>query len=197
MTEFALRLLEQFGYLGVVFLMALENIIPPIPSELIMGLGGIAVAQGRMDFTLLIVAGTVGSTLGNWVWYGIGRGYGVDRLRPIVDRWGRWLTMRWSDVERLDRFFERHGHWLVFVFRFAPVMRTMISLPAGLARMSQLKFLAWTAAGTTIWNIFLAGAGWWLGTRFREAEAWIGPAALVLGVLLLGWYGWRVATWKR
>lgn len=196
MTDLILRLISQSGYIGIALLMALENIIPPIPSELIMGFGGIAAAHGRFDFWALVAAGTIGSTAGNYAWYALGRRFGYQRLEPFVRRWGRWLTMEWEDIERINAFFRRHGQWVVFVVRFLPAFRTMISLPAGLTAMPRWRFLLATAAGTTIWNIFLAGAGFLLGTRFREAEAWTGPAAIGVTVLVVIYYLYRVATWK-
>lgn len=196
MTDWFLRTLEQWGYLGIFFWMALENIIPPIPSEVIMGFAGIAVAHGKLDFTGVMIAGTLGSTVGNYFWYWVGRYIPLDRLRPFVERNARWLTVEWSDVERIDRFFFRHGQWLVFVLRFAPFGRSMISLPAGISNMPRWKFIVWTLAGTTIWNLFLTGAGYWLGANFRTAEEWTGPAAAVLIGAILIWYVWRVATWR-
>ncbi|MBW8755845.1 MAG: DedA family protein, partial [Sphingomonadales bacterium] len=112
MTEWILKLIEWGGYSGIALLMFLENVFPPIPSEVIMGLGGIAMARGTMDFWPLLFAGTAGSTLGNYVWFLIGDRYGYQRLRPLVDRWGRWLTMEWEDVERASRFFRSHGQWI-------------------------------------------------------------------------------------
>ena len=123
------------GYGGVALLMALENIVPPIPSEVIMGLGGMGVARGDFDLTALLIAGTVGSVVGNYAWFEVGRRIGHERLRPFVDRWGRWLTLNWSEVERVVAFFNRHGGPIVFAARFMPFFRTMISLPAGMARM--------------------------------------------------------------
>jgi membrane protein DedA with SNARE-associated domain len=196
MTDLILRIIEGGGYLGIALLMALENIFPPIPSEAIMGMGGIAVAHGRMNFALLVAAGTAGSTAGNYAWYWVGRRFGLARLRPIVERHGRWLTLRWADVERLDAFFARHGEWIVFAARFSPAFRTIISLPAGLVAMPTARFLVWTAAGTTVWNVFLGGAGWWLGTRFGAAEKWTGPAALaIVGAVVVVWL-YRVVTWR-
>jgi membrane protein DedA with SNARE-associated domain len=196
MTQWFLDTIEAWGYFGIFFWMALENIIPPIPSEVIMGFAGIAVAHGKMDFIAVIVAGTVGSTGGNYFWYWVGRKFGLARLRPFVERNGRWLTIDWSDVERIDRFFKRHGQWLVFALRFAPFGRTMVSLPAGLCHMPRWKFLIWTVAGVTIWNVFLTGAGYWLGENFRSAERWTGPLATVLIVGVAVGYVWRVITWK-
>src|SRR3546814_10821000 len=107
------------------------NVFPPIPSEVIMALGGIAAAQGRFDFWTLIAVAVVGTTLGNWVWYGIGRWIGYRRLKPFIDRHGRWLTLDWREVERLHEGFLRFGPGIVFAARFMPVARTMVSLPAG------------------------------------------------------------------
>ena len=196
MTQWFLETLEHWGYLGIFLWMALENIIPPIPSEVIMGFAGIAVAHGKLDFAGVMIAGTLGSTLGNYFWYWIGRYVPLQRLRPFVERNGRWLTVEWDDVERIDRFFFRHGQWLIFVMRFMPFGRSIISLPAGVSNMPQWKFIVWTLAGTAIWNLFLTGAGYWLGANFREAERWTGPAAAVLLAAITVFYLWRVITWK-
>lgn len=196
MTEFVLTIVRQGGYAGIFLLMAIENVFPPIPSELIMGLGGIAVARGDMAFVPLVVVGTAGTTLGNWFWYLVGRKLGVARLKPLVDRHGRWLTADWEDVEKLHRFFLRHGHWLVFVLRFMPTFRTMISLPAGMVAMPQGKFLIWTFAGSAIWNVILGGAGYILGSRFSELERYIGPIAVATVIGMILFYLYRVITWK-
>lgn len=196
MNDWIIHLIEGGGYWGIAFLMVIENVIPPIPSEVIMGLGGIAVARGRMEFAPLMLAGTVGSTLGNYVWYLLGRELGYQRLRPFVDRFGRWLTADWHDVERLARFFRRHGQWVVFALRFAPIMRTMISLPAGLARMGHARFLLFTFAGAAVWNAVLLGAGYYLGHNFGELDRFIGPfATATLGVAAIA-YLWRIVRWK-
>jgi membrane protein DedA with SNARE-associated domain len=196
MTEWILQLIEQGGYWGIAFLMFIENVFPPIPSEVIMGLGGIATARGTMDFWPLLFAGTVGSTLGNYVWFLVGDRLGYQRLQPIVDRWGRWLTLEWEDIERASRFFRRHGQWIVFVMRFSPFLRTMISLPAGLAHMNHVKFLVFTFAGAAVWNTALIHGGHWLSGYFAEAQGWLNAIIVVSIVLALGAYAWRVATWK-
>ena len=196
MTQWFLDGLEQWGYAAIFLWMALENIIPPIPSEVIMGFAGIAVAHGKLTFTGVMIAGTLGSTAGNYFWYWIGRNVPLQKLKPFVDRNGRWLTVDWSDVERIDNFFFRHGQWLVFVLRFAPFGRSIVSLPAGISNMPRWKFIVWTLAGTTIWNAFLTGAGWYLGANFREAEAWTGPAAVAICAAIAAWYVWRVVSWR-
>jgi membrane protein DedA with SNARE-associated domain len=129
-------------------------------------------------------------------WYGIGRWIGVARLKPFVDRHGRWLTLRWEDVEGLNRFFRRHGLWVVFVFRFLPTFRTMISLPAGMARMGLPRFLLATFFGSAIWNAVLAYAGLLLGSQFEQLQDYVGPVAIGFSVVALAYYLWRVVTWK-
>ncbi len=197
MNDWITYLIEGGGYWGIAFLMVIENVFPPIPSEVIMGLGGIAVARGRMDFWPLMLAATAGSTLGNYVWYLIGRSMGYERLRPFVNRFGRWLTMEWEDVEAVVAFFQRHGQWVVFAVRFAPVMRTMISLPAGLTRMGHGRFLLFTFAGAAIWNAVLVGAGYYLRRNFGEIEKYTGPFATGTLALVGVVYLWRVITWKK
>ncbi len=196
MDEWVISLIEGGGYWGILLLMALENIVPPIPSELIMGVAGIAMAHGRMDFAPVLLAGTLGSTLGNYVLFLMADCLGYERLKPFVDRWGRWLTMEWRDIERAGQFFRRHGRWVVFVMRFMPMFRSIVSVPAGLAHMRHLTFLIYTAAGAAIWNTILIMAGSWLGRRFSEAETWIGWATVVFAVIAAVWYFWRVFTWQ-
>lgn len=196
MNEWIIGLIEQGGYWGIFALMVIENVFPPIPSELIMGMGGVAVARGTMQFWPLLLVGTVGSTLGNYAWFLVGDRLGYRRLRPLVERWGRWLTLEWHDVERATRFFRVYGQWIVFALRFSPFLRTMISLPAGLAHMRHWKFLAFTFAGAAVWNVALIGGGQLLAQYLAESQEvmdWIigGTVALVLAGYL-----WRVLTWK-
>lgn len=196
MTDFILNLIARGGYFGIFLLMALENIIPPIPSEVIMGLGGMAVARGEMAIVPLVLIGTAGTTAGNCFWYVLGRCVGYERFRPLVARHGRWLTLEWRDVEALHRFFVMRGGWVIFVFRFLPTFRTVISLPAGMTRMPVWKFLVWTYAGSLIWNGVLAGAGVVLGSRFEELQRFVGPFALATILVAVAFYLWRVATWR-
>ena len=196
MTEFILNLIAWGGYIGIFILMVLENVFPPVPSEVIMGFGGMAVARGDMAMIPLLVIGTVGTTVGNVFWYAVGRWIGYERLKPFVDRHGRWLTLHWEDVEKLHRFFVRYGLWVVFVFRFLPTFRTMISLPAGMAKMGLPRFLVATFLGSAIWNAVLAYAGLLLGSQFGELQDYVGPVALGTTVALVIGYLYRVATWN-
>ena len=196
MTEFILNLIAWGGYAGIFVLMVLENVFPPIPSEVIMGLGGIAVARGDMSFGPLLFWGTLGTTLGNYFWYWIGWRLGYQRFRPFVEKYGRWLTLDWHEVEALHRFFVSHGHWVIFTFRFLPTGRTLISLPAGITCTPHLKFIVWTMAGSLIWNSVLAGAGVFLGRNFEELQTYVGPLALATTGIMIAWYLYRVATWR-
>ena len=108
----------------------------------------------------------------------------------------RWLTLEWQDVEAMIAFFQRHGRWVIFVLRFSPLMRTMISLPAGLAHMGRVQFLIYTMAGTTIWNIILIGAGYYLGNNFTEVEKYTGPVTVATIAVIVAAYVWRVIRWQ-
>ncbi|MBQ1498523.1 MAG: DedA family protein [Sphingomonas sp.] len=186
----------SWGYWGIFWLMVLENVIPPIPSEAIMSVAGIAVARGKMSLPLVLFAGTAGTVLGNLFWWEIGRRLGYKRLRPLVDRWGRWLTLDWHEIEKLKTYFDKWGGPTVLIFRFMPVGRTVISIPAGLMHMPFWRFVGYTAVGSAIWNVILLGGGYALGATIEDIEDWVGPTiiAIVAGIALL--YVWRILTWK-
>src|SRR5687768_15200541 len=135
MHDFIIEAIAHGGYLGILLLMAIENVFPPIPSEVIMGIGGLLVGRGEMEFWPLLIAGTIGSTAGNYVWCWIGDSWGYRRLAPFIERHGRWLTLDWQHIEKGTQFFRSHGQWIVFFLRFSPFLRTIISLPAGLSHM--------------------------------------------------------------
>lgn len=197
MDAWIIDLIARGGYWGIAALMALENIFPPIPSEVIMGVGGIAMARGRMEFWPLLLAGTIGSTAGNYVWFMVGDRLGFERLRPLIERWGRWLTLDWDHLIAATAFFQRHGQWVVFAMRFSPFLRTMISLPAGLAHMSRWKFLLFTFAGAAVWNALLILGGSWFARYLKDMQHVIGPALLIMLVAIVAAYAWRVITWPK
>ena len=195
MSDWIIQLIAQGGYWGIAALMFIENVFPPIPSEVIMGAGGIAVARGSMSFWPLLIAGTVGSTLGNYIWFLVGDRLGYQRLEPFVRHYGRWLTMRWRDVENATGFFQRHGQWVVFAMRFSPFLRTMISLPAGLAHMKHWKFLSFTFAGAAVWNTLLIFGGQFLARYTAALHQYVGPAIAAIIVLAVAVWLWRVSRW--
>lgn len=196
MNEFILSLVAKGGYWGVALLMALENVFPPIPSELIMGLAGIEAGKGHMNLWAVLLAGTIGSVAGNYVWYWVGRKVGLERLDHFVDRWGRWLTLDRHEVEKFNRLFHRHGASTIFFARMVPTIRTLISLPAGIFRMSRTKFLVWTFAGAGLWNVLFAGVGFQLGARVEEIDAWTGPISTGVIIVILVVYVIRVIVWR-
>lgn len=197
MADWIIHLIEQGGYWGIALLMFIENVFPPIPSELIMGAGGVAMARGTMEFWPLLVAGTVGTTFGNYVWFVAADRLGYRRLEPLVRRWGRWLTMRWSDVEAATRFFQSHGQWLVFGLRFSPFLRTVISIPAGLSHMSHWRFLVFTFAGAAIWNSLLILGGHWLSRFLDELSPLVGLTIAAMMLAAVAIWLWRVANWRE
>jgi len=196
MDELIIDTIAWGGYLGIALLMALENVLPPVPSEVIMAIGGVLVARGTMEFWPLLAAGTVGATAGNYFWFWLGDKWGYRRLGPFIERWGRWLTVDWEDIERAGRFFRRHGQWVVFVFRFSPFLRTIISLPAGLAHMNIWRFLAFTFAGSAVWNTVLILGGQWLARYLERSQDVMGWVIVGLVALAVAGYAWRLATWK-
>jgi len=141
MAEWITNTMTSLGYWGIGLLMFLENLFPPIPSELIMPLAGFTVAQGQMNFFLAVLAGTIGTVLGALPWYYIGHVFGRQRLTAWADRYGRWLTVTGKDIDRADRWFDRHGVKAVLLGRLIPGVRTLISLPAGISGMSLPLFL--------------------------------------------------------
>ena len=183
MHEFIIDTIARGGYWGIALVMALENIFPPVPSEVIMGIGGVLVARGAMEFWPLLIAGTLGSTAGNYAWFWIG------------DRWGRWLTLDWEHIEQATRFFQSHGQWVVFFLRFSPFLRTIISLPAGLAHMNVWRFLIFTFLGAGIWNVILILAGKWLAEWLDDRQDVIGWVIAGFIAVAVAGYVWRLLTW--
>lgn len=188
---------EQTGYLGVALLMLAENIFPPIPSEMIMPLAGFTAARGDLNIFLMVIAGSIGSLLGALAWYYVGRWMGSDRLKRWAGRHGRWMTLHPDDVDKAIDWFQRHGGGTVLVGRLIPTVRTLISVPAGIARMPLLPFLVYSGLGTVLWTTFLAGAGYLLQSQYQSIANWVNPVAnAVFGLIVLA-YLYRVVTFGR
>ena len=196
MSDWVVRLIEQSGYLGVGFLMFLETIFPPIPSEVIMPVAGVAAAGGRMHYGLVVLSGTAGAMLGNVVWYLAARALGVDRLKPFIERHGRWLTLNWKDIEQAEVWFRRNGVFFVFLGRLLPTVRSLVSVPAGLLKMRFRSFLFASTLGTLGWTALLAGAGYKLRENFAEVDQYLGPVSNAVIVVLVGAYLWRLLTFR-
>ncbi|MXQ10634.1 DedA family protein [Microvirga makkahensis] len=184
------------GYSGIFLLMLAENVVPPIPSELIMPLAGFTAARGQLGLAIVILAGTAGSLTGAVFWYYIGKWLGLKRLKHLAARHGRWVTLSPADVERADEWFTRHGAGAVFFGRLIPTVRTLISVPAGIAGMPLPSFLAWSALGTGLWTALLAGAGYLLQSQYELVSDYLNPISTAVVVLIIGWYLYRVATFR-
>ncbi|MGZ8369387.1 MAG: DedA family protein [Rhodoplanes sp.] len=197
MSDWIVRLIEQSGYLGVAFLMFLETVFPPIPSEVIMSIAGVAAGQGKLSLGWVIAAGTTGAMLGNILWYLAARALGIVRLKPIIHRWGRWITMSWAEVQRAERWFAAHGAFFVFLGRMLPTVRSLVSIPAGLLKMRFRTFLIASTIGTAGWTAMLAFAGFKLGERYADIDALLGPASNAILVVLAGGYLYRVWTHRN
>ena len=197
MTEWVTSMMEEGGYLLVAALMFLENLFPPIPSEVVMPLAGYTAQRGELDIFLVTLSGSLGSLAGACFWYAVGRWLGRERLKRFAERHGRWLTLSPQEVDTADRWFDRHGGKAVFFGRLVPGVRTLISVPAGISDMTFRRFLLYTTAGTAVWTALLAAGGWFLGSNYRQLAAWMSPVSnVVVGGILL-WYLYRVATFGR
>lgn len=197
MFDWIAGLIDAIGPLGVALLMLLENVFPPIPSELIMPLAGFVAAQGKMGLVAAIIAGTLGSLAGATLWYWVGRAIGAERLRRWAEKHGRWLTLSPEDVDRANDWFHRHGAGAVLFGRLVPTVRTLISVPAGLARMPLPTFLLWSGLGSLAWTSLLAVAGYLLQARYQQVEHWINPLSTAVVLTIIAIYLWRVVTWNR
>ena len=186
MSDWIKSTMEQFSYAGIIFLMILENVFPPIPSELIMPLAGFISTQGQLALPWVIVAGTAGSVLGALPLYYLGRRVGEDRLRRWAETRGHWIGLSPEDLDKSKRWFERHGGKTVLLCRVIPGVRSLISIPAGFAKMNVGVFLLYTTVGSAIWSGLLAAAGRALGSNYEKVEHIIGPisTAIVIGIVL-------------
>ena len=168
------------GYGLITAGMFLENLFPPIPAELIMPLGGFLAHKGQLQIGLVILSGLLGTVLGAWFWYGIGRCINEERLEHLIGRHGRWLGVTPQSLRQSRRWFNRHGAAVVFWGRLVPGVRTFISVPAGIELMPQPPFLAWTTAGSSILVVILAMAGQTLGENYGTVLRWMEPISAVL-----------------
>ena len=196
MFEWVVSVIEGWGYPGVFLLMLAENLFPPIPSEVIMPLAGFLVGQGKLNLGLTILAGTAGSVIGTSFWYFVGRAFGAERLKRWAARWGRVLTMSPGDIDGAVGWFENHGGAAVFFGRMLPAIRTLISVPAGLARMPMWKFLSYTVAGSALWTGVLTFAGLALHENYARVADYVDPVSKLVVVTVVVIYLYRVVTWK-
>lgn len=196
MTAWITQTISDLGYLGIMLLMLLEAVFPPIPSELIIPFAGFAAGEGRLDFFGVILAATAGSMLGMIPWYLIGRLFGLERVKWLADRFGRWFAFNAHEIDIAARLFHRWGRPIVFAGRLFPIVRTLISVPAGLAKMSVTSFTLYSMLGMLLWNTVLVTAGYVLHENYHLVESFLDPLTYLVLIAVVLVYLYRVATWK-
>ncbi|MDQ6421155.1 DedA family protein [Paenibacillus sp. LHD-117] len=183
--------MEQYGYLGILLMIALENLFPPIPSEVILTFGGFMTTYTKLTPLGVITIATLGSLIGAIILYVIGRWLGVERLERIIDRWGGVLRVKKEDVRKADAWFDKYGYWAVLLCRMVPLIRSLISLPAGMSGMKLIPFLLFTTIGTLIWNTILVSVGTAVGgnwnkiVEFMDVYSNIVYALIAIAVLIV------------
>ncbi|MFV2100139.1 DedA family protein [Micromonospora sp. LOL_024] len=195
LTGWVAAVIEASGEVGVALLVALESIVPPVPSEIVLAMAGYLAGEGRFNVVLVTVAATVGSVLGALVLYWLGAAVGENRLRRWLDR---LPLVELDDLEKADRWFERYGRRAVFFGRMAPVVRSLVSVPAGANRMPLVEFVALTTLGSGIWNGLFIGLGYALGSRWDQIgrySSWFDYAILTLLALMI--VSWAVKKHRR
>ena len=176
---------QLIGYGAILLAMFLENLIPPIPSELIMPLGGFYVSQGQLDFFPVVLVGLIGTVVGALPWYGIGRLVNEERIEKLLENKGRWLGINPQGLARSRKWFNKYGISLVFWGRLVPGIRTLISVPAGVELMPMTPFLIWTTAGSLIWILFLTITGFYLGDNYTNIATWISPFSSIFKAIIV------------
>ncbi|WP_462419797.1 DedA family protein [Salinicoccus sp. Marseille-QA3877] len=191
MIDWLTTIMNDFGYAGIILLIAIENIFPPIPSEVVLTFGGFMTTTSELTIPGVVISATGGSVLGAVVLYYIGVQLSVKRLEKIIDRWGHILRVTKEDIKKADKWFDKYGPWTVFFCRFIPLIRSLISIPAGMSKMNVLLFLGLTTLGTLIWNIVLVYLGAAVGNSWEDIVGYmdiysnIVYALIIIGVIVL------------
>lgn len=196
LTDWATEVMTRLGYTGIAGLTALENIIPPIPSEVILPLAGFEAGRGTFSFPLVLLAATIGSLVGALVLYLVGSKFGELRLRRFIEGYGRYALIETNDLDVAMGWFELHGAKAVLVGRLVPGVRSLVSIPAGMSSMSMPRFLVLTAIGSGVWNTLLVGLGYILGEEWHRVEEYSKPIeygvlALILAIGVF-WFARRI-----
>jgi membrane protein DedA with SNARE-associated domain len=193
LADWVTEVIDELGYLGVALLVALENLFPPIPSEIVLPFAGFVARDGGATLVGMIVAATIGSLVGALTLYGIAAWIGPDRLHRFLVRYGKWFRITQADVSRAERWFDRRAVAAVLVGRCVPLIRSLVSVPAGFRRMPMVPFVVYTTLGSLIWNTALIGAGYLLRDNWHDVEPVLDAVQyLVIAAILLAiaWYFW-------
>jgi membrane protein DedA with SNARE-associated domain len=193
MFDWILSIIDKAGYVGISLLMMLENLFPPIPSELIMPMGGFLTEKGELSLAGVILAGTLGSFVGQVGLYFLGRSLGERRLKRLAQKHGRWVAVSPDEIDKAKAFLsKRRGGLAIMLGRLVPGIRSLISIPAGITRMPLSKFLPCTLAGTALWTAALAYAGVLVGNNYAVVERYLNPVSYVIVFLVVVSYLRRV-----
>ncbi|MGP1383684.1 MAG: DedA family protein [Thainema sp.] len=187
MADWVTEIITSLGYVGIGFLMFLENLFPPIPSELIMPLAGFAIARGEMQAIPAVTAGVVGTVLGAVLWYVAGMWLGGKRLRYLTEKYGKWAGLSVQDMDRAKGWFDRYGGRTVLLCRLVPGVRTLISIPAGTYNMPFFPFFIYSTVGTLLWTVLLTYLGYLLGENYTRVGEYLGPISKIVLVSLIIW----------
>jgi len=180
------EVIERLGAIGVALLVILENVFPPIPSEIVLPFAGFVAQRGDGSVVLMIVAATVGAVVGALILYYVAALIGPVRLGVFIAKFGRWFGVKPSDLMRAEQWFDRHAVAAVLLGRCVPLIRSVVSVPAGFRRMPLVPFVAYTALGSAVWNTVLIGAGAVLGNQWEKVEPYVAVLQwLVLATIVL------------
>jgi membrane protein DedA with SNARE-associated domain len=194
LATFVTDLVESLGYPGVALLVAVENVFPPIPSEVVLPLAGFVAGRGDASLIGMIIAATIGSVVGAWALYGIAAAIGEARLHAFVVRYGRWFGLKEADLVRAEEWFDRRATTAVLLGRCIPLIRSIVSIPAGFRRMEPVRFTVLTALGSAVWNTALMVAGAILGDRWERVGSVVGllqAVVIIVVVALVAWFVWK------
>jgi membrane protein DedA with SNARE-associated domain len=194
LSEWVTDVIDSMGYLGVALLVILENVFPPIPSEIVLPFAGFVARDGGATFVGMLLAATIGSVLGAWLLYGVTAAIGPDRFDQFVLRYGKWVRITPEDLAKTDAFFDKYAAPAVLIGRCVPLIRSLVSIPAGFRRMPFAAFTLYTAIGSLIWNGALIGAGYLLRDRWHDVEPILGWVQYVVIAVILGFVAWFVWT---
>ena len=186
--------MEQLGYFGIALLMFLDNVFPPVPSEIIMPSAGFTASKGQLLLSGVIVAGSIGSLVAAAALYWIGYKIHNDKILSSVDKYGKYLFIKSQDVQKALLWFEKYGHRIVFFGRIIPAVRSLISIPAGMSHMPFWKFMSYSAAGTIIWTTFLASVGYFFGNNvelMQQIFSRVGYVIIAIVVIISTWWIYR------
>ncbi|MCP8882844.1 DedA family protein [Devosia sp. XJ19-1] len=196
MTDWIIQTISELGYVGIFLVMLAESIFPPIPSELIIPFAGFAAANGDLNLFGVLATATFGAVVGMLPWYFAGRIFGLPRVKWLADRYGRLLTMNAEEIDVAVGFFRRFGPIIVLFGRLLPIIRTLISIPAGLAAMPLPLFLLASTTGALVWNTFLTLSGYILHEHYEVIEVVLDPLSYLVLATVVAVYLFRVVTWK-